>query len=184
MDAKLRQEDFEQLSAFLDGELSEADRARVEERLAANEAWRRARGRLEALDRALDAYAVPAPPAGLAQRIIQRTSQSGATVRWAWPRLRYLAPLAAAAALVAAVLVYHAISQPAGQRPDAANSQGIVEPGSLPDDTWAFEEPRQVAELDNLVEDNLDFFRDLGVVNNLDTIEAIYNQQQMRGEGT
>jgi hypothetical protein len=183
MDAKLTQQDFEQLSAFLDGELGEADQARAEERLAADGAWRRARARLEALDRALDAYAVPAAPAGLVGRILRKTTRQRAAVRWAWPRWRYLAPLAAAAALVAALLVYHALRQPAGQGPNLVNSQGPIDPSPLPEDTRAFEEPR-LAELDVLVEDNLDFFRDLGVVNNLDTIEAIYSQQQMRSGGT
>lgn len=182
MEAKLTQQDFEQLSAFLDGELGEADRAQVAERLAADEAWRRARSRLEALDIALDAYAVPPAPAGLAQRILQRTTRRRATVRWAWPRLRFLAPLAAAAALVAALLVYHAVRQPAAPGPELANPQ-VVDPAPLPEDTNAFEEPR-LAELDGMVEDNLDFFRDLGVVNNLDTIEAIYSQQQTRSGGT
>jgi anti-sigma factor RsiW len=178
MDAKLGQEDFERLSAWMDEELNEADRTNVEARLASDETWRGARAEFIALDRALDAWAAPSPSAGLERRVLQRVSRQGVFARAA-RRLRYLVPLAAAACLVAAAVVYHATRQAGPARPDlAGETRGLAPEGPLPEDTQAFESPAALAELDEAIEDNLDFFRDMGVTDNFDTIEAIYQQQR------
>jgi len=71
MNERLGQSDFENLSAWLDGELSADAAAEVQRRIRQDAAWREAADDLRALHEALDGYTVPAPPAGLARRILE-----------------------------------------------------------------------------------------------------------------
>ena len=62
--------DISELSAYLDGELP-ADRLGEVGRLVREDpAWRQAHREMTAVEAALDSYTVPAPPAGLADRVL------------------------------------------------------------------------------------------------------------------
>lgn len=70
MTDRLEQRDFDDLSAWLDGQLP-AERAGEVERLCREDpAWRNAHRELLAIGQAMDGVVVPAPAAGLAERII------------------------------------------------------------------------------------------------------------------
>jgi anti-sigma factor RsiW len=187
MEEKLSQIDLEDLSAYMDGELTEPAMSRVKHLLQTSTVWKRALERLQAVDRAMEAYIAPAAPIDLAQRVLRKTTHAHAMAR---PSLRWMVPLTAVAAVVVALLVYGAINRPmrpkgSGAPPvaggKAAPSVGAPTntPAPGPDEDEDYDYP-QVA-VENLVEDHLDFFRDMGVVNDLDTIEAIYNQQTPGG---
>ena len=191
MEEKLTQIDLEDLSAYMDGELDGAARSRIGELVRTSAAWRDALARLQAVDVAMEAYVVPAAPEGLADRVLRKTSHAHRTVLLPRPPLRWLAPLAAAAAIIAAFLIFQSLSRPARNKSNfVVTPQHRVMPSPAPnadeqlpdmDDEEAY--PEVDLAVDNFAEDNLDFLRDMGVVNNLETIEAIYNQQT-RGEGT
>jgi anti-sigma factor RsiW len=192
MDERLTQNDFEELSAYMDGELTPAATSRIRNRLQTSPAWRRALERLQAVDTAIGAYVVPPAPGDLAQRVLRRTAQAHRPLHFARPSLRWLAPLTAAATIVAALLVYGAINRPMRHKNSlAGGTSNAAAPATAPapqasDLSRYLEEDEdypEVAEMDTdpFVQDQLDFFRDLGVVNNLDTIEAIYNQQAPGG---
>jgi len=191
MEDKLTQTDLEDLSAYMDGELESAARSRIGELVRTSAAWQDALARLQAVDRALEAYVVPAAPEGLADRVLRKTSHRALrAVHLPRTPLRWLAPLAAAAAIIAAFLIFQSVSRQARNKPNSVVTPHKVTPAPTPQ---ASEQPPDMdnepaypdvdVAVENFAEDNLDFLRDMGVVNNLDTIEAIYNQQT-RGEGT
>jgi anti-sigma factor RsiW len=70
MSGQLGQSDFEDLSAWLDGELSAERAAQVERLVHEDRLWRQAERELCSLHEALDSYAAPAPAPGLARRIL------------------------------------------------------------------------------------------------------------------
>ena len=70
MSGQLGQSDFENLSAWLDGELPAERAAEVERLVRENPVWRQAEQELCSLHEALDSYAAPAPAPGLAGRIL------------------------------------------------------------------------------------------------------------------
>ena len=70
MSGELRQSDFEDLSAWLDGELPPGRAAEVQRMVHEDPLWRRAERELRGLHEALDSYAAPAPAPGLAGRIL------------------------------------------------------------------------------------------------------------------
>jgi anti-sigma factor RsiW len=66
----MEQPDFEDLSAYLDGQLPPERQAEVERLCREDPAWRSAHRELLAVGEAMDGVAVPPAPAGLAERII------------------------------------------------------------------------------------------------------------------
>jgi anti-sigma factor RsiW len=70
MSGQLRQSDFEDLTAWLDGELTGQRAAQVERLVHDDPVWRRAEQELRSLHKAIDGYAAPAPAPGLARRIL------------------------------------------------------------------------------------------------------------------
>jgi len=71
MNEQLKQSEFEELSAWLDGELSAERSAEVERHVREDVAWARAAAELRAIHEAMDGVETPpAPDAGLARRII------------------------------------------------------------------------------------------------------------------
>lgn len=116
MTAKLNEQQLEQLSAWMDGELEPAEAQRVQRLVADEPAWAEEHARLLALDRRLDAWAAPAPRDALAGQIVAAAHRS----RRRLVLVRWLTPAAAAAAIVLAVVLLHAgptnqPSQPAAQ---------------------------------------------------------------------
>ena len=89
------------LVAYLDGELDEADSARVEARLAADPALAEELAALRATWDVLDLDEAPRAPAGFAERVLAEKKREG--VRRVW--IHRVAPIAAAAALILAVFV-------------------------------------------------------------------------------
>lgn len=147
MDSKLTQLDMDQISAYCDGELSAAEAAEVKVRIAQDGSWREAYERLGSLGAMLDAYTAPAPSADLAARIIA-ASRTQRTQRPLVTRLaRYLVPVAAAAA--AAVLVLTFWHKP------IVNNTRVAGNGA---------QSVRAAQIDDLVVQNLDFFRNYGTL--------------------
>jgi len=162
MHEKLEQSQYEDLSAFLDGELPEARASEIRDLIASDPAWRDAHERLVALDDALGAYEPPAVPGDLAERIIRSMPQARPAGRWATVS-RWVAPLAAAAAIVvAAVLLPRKAKDAQEAGPTVLSGSALVD-----------ERLEGVAERDRFVVENLEFFRDYDVLTNLETIEAV-----------
>jgi len=115
MREKLTQQDFEALTAWLDGELAGQDAGRVERLVREDAAWRaeaNAQRRLEAI--LAEADELPPVPADLAERVLahvrRQTRRPPMVIRLA----RRLAPVAAAAAVLIAVMVWRPWSRPGG----------------------------------------------------------------------
>jgi hypothetical protein len=125
MDSKLTQSEFEDLSAFLDGELAEEASREIARRVESDAAWASAHSELLALDRLLDAYTAPAVDERLAERICRpyrRASQR--VLRSAGGLWRRLVPLSAAAAVVIGLGIL-------GVREYVSRDGGPVEPPSV-----------------------------------------------------
>ncbi|NLW85283.1 MAG: hypothetical protein GXY38_00230 [Planctomycetes bacterium] len=145
--------DLEDLSAYLDGELDAADVARVERLLHDSPAWARALDELRRLDQAAGCWRAPAPGNDLAARIVL-AARRGRTVKL----VRWLAPVGAAAAAVAALAIFNTGDAPIQQRPSTPTAQ-LAQPGPVVDDAFLIE--------------NLRFVRSYDIVSNYETLEAI-----------
>lgn len=164
MNVKLTQPELEQLSAYYDGELSEAEARQVVAMIADQPSWQRAYAELAALDEAMDAYSAPAVPAGLAERIVAaahgQASGRGLVIRM----LKVALPAAAAAAIVLAVTLHERTAPRSG-----TNGQ-----------------PRQLANyqpdtraVDSLVVDNLNFFKSYSSVSTIASNEAVVDNETL-----
>ncbi len=163
----LTQDDFDDLSALLDGELSPRRTGEVEALVQADPHWQTAWQELQAVDEALDAYGVPSAPQDLPERIITAAHRLGHTrpvilriARWAGP------VAAAAAAVVIAVALASRTTPPTRTEPIVTNPT----PKAGPLDG--------LNEQDRFVVANLPFFKDFGVLENLDTLKAIEQLDQ------
>ncbi len=159
------QYDFEDLSAYLDGELEPARKAGVEKLLQEDSSWQAAHAELKALDGALDAWTAPEMPAHLPGRVVTAVKRSGKqrVIRFA----RIAAPIAAvaaAAAIFVAVLLSNNSSQP---RPKNNIVRNTTPPPT--NKTTAVNDK----ELNDIAVENLEFFRDYDVLTNFETLEAI-----------
>ena len=151
--------DFEDLSAHVDGQLDGDRAAAVEELIRTDAVWSAQWDRLQAVDRALDAYDVPAPPADLNDRIL-----AGVRYRARGRKLvfRLRVPLAGAAAAAAIILVAMIVGNGDRTTPTHnGNPLANKTPISRPDD------------IEQAIVENLDFVRDLDVLENYETLEAI-----------
>jgi anti-sigma factor RsiW len=157
---QLWQSELEDLSAFIDGELPDERAAEVQRLVDAEPAWQAAWQDMTAVDAAMDAYDAPAAPPDLAARISASVRQAAPARS---PLVYWLAPLAAAAAIVLAVLVYHSIT---GQQTGNGTGPIVnVTPSPAPVD--------EAREVDQFASENFDFVKELDVLNNFDTIKAI-----------
>jgi hypothetical protein len=171
MDEEVSKDDLENLSAWVDGELDERQAADVERAVRAGGAMGRARREMQALDRLLDRYDVPEPPADLAERIIDNVRSARRAPRVV--RLaRWLVPAAAAAAaiVVAAVLLSGPRQEPDGPiagpvGPAEQLTTAKVLASATP------EEQRLLAE--DFAAENLDMLRNYDVLVLWDTLEEI-----------
>jgi anti-sigma factor RsiW len=172
MTYQLEQSDFDDLSAWLDGELA-ADRAAEVGRLVAEDpAWLAAHEELRAVDAALGDWPAPQPRADLAERVIQHCRAAGRrrqVVRVA----AWLAPAAAAAAILLIVVA-------AMNRTTPTPPEGHVPVAEKPieaelDHSEAFRNvpKRERAELQEVLIENLSFFSNYDVLEDFDTLEAI-----------
>jgi ferric-dicitrate binding protein FerR (iron transport regulator) len=99
---ELGQSDLDELSAWMDGELTGTDARRVERLVQTDPTWRSACDQLQGVADALDGLATPAAPAELTARILRAARPTPLVVRF----LRVAAPLAAAAAIVLGVMLW------------------------------------------------------------------------------
>ncbi|MBS3820470.1 MAG: hypothetical protein GVY16_03775 [Planctomycetes bacterium] len=97
----LTQSEWDDLSAWIDGELPDVRADEVAARVADDSAWQQAHRQLQDLDAALDAWEAPAPQVDLAERIIAeaRTQRQPAKI------IRLAIPLTAAAAAIVLIAV-------------------------------------------------------------------------------
>lgn len=189
MDKRLSQSDFEDLSAYLDGELTGQALHCVEGKLAGDAEWQRELRRLQAIDRTMEAYSPPDAPADLAARVISAVAKVPRTVPPAIRFVRWLAPAAAAAAIIAGLLIYRnstrveKSSVRTNQTPRLIN-EGLPEGAGLRDEFLAMEHAdfmhqsfvaavEKDRQEERFIVENLDFFRDYDVLSNIETIEAI-----------
>lgn len=163
----LTQDDFDDLSALLDGELSPRRAGEVEGLVQSDPHWRAAWVELQAVDEALDAYGVPPAPRDLPERIIAAARRLGRTrpvvlriARWAGP------VAAAAAAVVIAVALASRTTPPTKTDQITAKAPAETDPLDGLD------------EQDRFVVANLPFIKVLGVLGEWDTLKAIEQLDQ------
>ena len=162
--------DVDMLSAYFDGELSPAEAARVERRIADDPAWAAAMAELRSLDGVLDAYECPAMPRGLPSRIVAAARRLDRPV---WVRaLRLAGPMAAAAAVVLAVVLVG----PWRSGGDLASSNGLANGTHHAGEAPA---PRLAqADVDDLARSQLFFF------SNMETIQTLADNEQLLNADT
>lgn len=160
MEARLTQTELEELSAWLDGELPPAEAAIVAQRVRQDPVWTRAQAELAALDAALNVCTVPAAPEGLADRIREnvRRHRGGRIIRI----VKYLAPAAAAAAIVLAVVIWQSGLR-TGTTPAGGN-------GTIGQVDAAL---KGMNDEDKLAVEAMDFFKNYDVLDNFETLQAI-----------
>ena len=149
------------LSAFLDGELSVEVTARVEEHLEGCDSCRRELEALRGIDTALDALGDLEPVSDFTERVLRRIAAEGegekavrvhAPARGRRVTWKMAASLAAAACIAAAVLVTLHL---------AGNGGDVVTDPP----------PTVIAELDMFAE--MELLSDMDVIENLDALEAL-----------
>ena len=170
MTDKLGQSDRQDLPAYLDGELSGPRAEQIARLLEQNSAWRSAADEHRRLGELLDAYTVSPPGGDLAERIIGNVRAAGARPAKIIRFARIAAPLAAAAAVLIAVVLWQGLRQSPNTPGNQTNGVNATDPLA------------GLAEADKFVVKNLDFFQNYALcevmANNeqlvdLDTLEAI-----------
>jgi anti-sigma factor RsiW len=159
MNPRIPQSDIDALSAWIDGELVGPEADRLADRLANEPALSEALKQMQAVDRALEAWQVPAPAPDLARRIKANVPKQSPH-RGIYRLARWAGAVAAAAAVFLAVLLWSPL-QPDSDSPGSDLAQ---------DDATVQETPQDVEEF---VVVNLDLFQDYDVVVNLETLEEI-----------
>ena len=158
------QNDFEDLSAFADGELDASRAAEIDRLIQTDPQWQRAMGRLGDLDRALDAMSAPTMDPALPDRIIGSIHRRIRRGRLAWTaRIGAALAAAAAIAIVALVVLEHLSSR--HQPVDVDHDTPLVSDENAGKQTASKDE--------ELIIQHLDFYRDMEVVENYETLEAI-----------
>ena len=152
MAKRLKQTDLDDLSALVDGEMPSQRAEEVRRLVEANPHWRDAFDKLQAVDVAVAHLpAPPTVPANLSERIVtavRHDKQSRSALRWA----AWLAPAAVAAAVVLLAVLLKP-SRPPPAQPDSA--------------------VRDLSQVDRFAVENWDFVRDIDVLENYETIQAI-----------
>jgi hypothetical protein len=169
MTAGLQQADCDDLSAYLDGELSDVRAVEVARLVRDDPVWRAAHAELRALDAAMDAWTVPAPPEGLAQRVlasVRRRAHRPLLLRTA----AWLGPLAAAAAV--ALLAVAIMNRPSSDVPgrELGSSRALA---PVP--------KAERADVERMIVENLGFFSDYEVLEEMETLQAL---DELEREGT
>ena len=168
MQRQLAQPDIDDLTAFLDGELTGSRAEEIDRLTQTDPVWQGALRQMIAVDALLDAYAIPDPPAGLADRIIQGVEEAGRPRPVVVKLARLLAPLAAAAAVLIAVLVWHSAKSGPEDRPPVAG-QKIVD-----------EELAGVPAADRPIVEHLDFARSLELCNVIADSDRLLDDETLK----
>ncbi len=162
------QYDFEDLSAYLDGELEPARKAEVEKLLQEDSSWQAAYAELKALDGALGDWTVPEMPALLPSRIAAAVKRNATIKKQRVIRFTRIAgsiaAVAAAAAIFIVVMLSSNRSQPQSKNDMASNTNTAANnvTAKMSDE-----------EVDKIAVENLEFFRDYDVLTDFETLEAI-----------
>lgn len=160
----LTPEDWQDLNAWLDGELDNARNQEIQQKVRNCPTWARAFRELQRVDEIVEEWQAPAPSPSLESRIIYATRRRAGILKV----VRYFVPLAAAAAVViVALLSYVAYTFTPGQS---------REPASLV--TQAPDSPRVD---DSFIVENLDFISTYDVVINFETLQAIEKIEEVLG---
>jgi anti-sigma factor RsiW len=170
----LEQPDREQLSAYLDGELTEAESAAVETRIADDPAFATALDELRQLDGLLDNWTAPPLRRDLAKDILAEAHRRRRLPGW----VQILAPLAAAAMILLAVGVAHFAGDASAPAPPVAG-----DPEAPPADAFAEQVDQVLAQVpaeDRLAVENLDLLANYEVLTSFETIEAMARIDQQR----
>jgi hypothetical protein len=149
---ELTQSEMEQLNAWLDGELEASDASRVEAMIASDAVWAQAAQELQSLDDMLGEYTVPAAPAELADRIIAAARREQPASQWTIRLVKYLAPVAAAAAILIVLWQYDVVSNQV-----SPNNPGVAATNSPQANSVATNKNQQ--DLDNVIVEHLPFFK-------------------------
>lgn len=173
MSTRLTQLDFENLSAYLDGELGGDLRAEVEQRIVADPAWRKAYAELASIEKSLDAYAAPAADADLAARILAGVRQAEHRAM-GWRVAKWLAGAAAAAACITLGFVLFT-------RPDVKPTPAMASVEVNKSTAYKQVSPADRAQVETLIVENLGFFKNIDVAQDFETLKAV---EQLEREGT
>lgn len=123
MKPTLTEHEFAELSAWHDGELPPAQAEDVARKVKHDQAWTEANRHIERLDATLAGWPAPAVPGDLAERICE-AARRGPQEHRMLRLVRWLSPLAAAAAIVLAVTFLH---HPAALQQEMHTAQAVPE---------------------------------------------------------
>jgi hypothetical protein len=177
----LTPEQYEDLSAWLDGQLAPDQAEQVRRLCEQDPAWSAAQAEMKALDGLLDLYRPPTCPAGLAERIAREVpARVRPTRKTVLQFARWLVPLAAAAAVLVGVLLHEHFSAESGPATPGngtriATQNGTDGPDGSAGDVDRPDEPApgEGPAVEEFVVQNLDFFQDYDVVSNFELLREI-----------
>ncbi len=181
----LHEDQLAELSAWMDGELGDADAARVARHVVSESAWRRAHEELRQVDDALDAFTAPPCPTELSGRIIAATT--GRSYDWAGLRKTLVSAPAMVAAMVAVLLGVYlyvtSFSSPRGIAPDPGSGDTVVAGNN--DNHATNEDPTHASRTDRVVQEELagyDEVEQFAIINRdmIDNYEVIENLDVLR----
>ncbi len=179
MTERLGQNDRDDLSAYLDGELSADEAERVRSTVEADPAWADALRELGELDALLDAWAPPEAPADLGERIIAAADHRPRGRVLSWPKV-FAGAMAAAAAILLAIGVGLRVSETTPEtereeiaRPEPERPSEPIDPADMTEE-----------QIDEFAVENLGFFKDYDVLTDFETLEAIERVERARSSGT
>ncbi|MFP4355325.1 MAG: anti-sigma factor family protein [Phycisphaerae bacterium] len=164
MNDQLRQSEFEQVSAYFDGQMTAEQAQAFEQTLSQRPDLAKALNQLRRLDQAMDSWKVPAGDADLACRVLAGVRRSRTVTPVILRLVRWGGAVAAAAAIVVAALVWTA--------PEKAVKPGEPVAGNPP--------AGEVVE--DLCVRNLDMIENYQVLVDFDTLEAIDRIESETGE--
>ena len=157
---RLKQSDYDDLSAYVDGELHSARHAEVERLVRTDLTWQGEMEEIRRLNEVMAALDVPLAADDLPERIISTVHQRVHAKHWAWAmRLGASIGVAAAAAVVIVAIIL------TNKTTNVSTTPPLVPVAST---------TSQITEQnDKQIIETLDFYRDFEILENYETIEAI-----------
>lgn len=162
---KLKTAQIEEISAYLDGELSPEQSARTAERIRHENTWSRTARSFEQVDTIMEAWQAAPLRRDLTASILAKAHERPARPAW----LRVAGPLAAAAAILLVVMLYQVVSPPADNSRIGPTAGAPAVQQRPTEEVVMAGLPKE----DRFVVENLDVIKDLPVLANFETLEAI-----------
>lgn len=181
---KLKQYEVDELSAYVEGRCGQRQARRIKQLIRTDPRWAKGYRWLRELDKALDAYTVPAVPEGLSERIIDaaRAEERKIHTQARWRSVaRLAASIATAAAVIFAIMVME-LNPPPLPTPSGEVSKSTSAPPQAGQDK-VNEILREVPSNDRFLVENLDFFRHYDVLVNFETIREIERLEEKESIG-